>query len=166
MAGNGSGAGDLSVEVRRPLQRPAPHRRLRQRAAARRRRRKERREQGDSNWWDVPDLSLGDDPVSAVIAFVVIAIALVLFFVFVGPWLWLVILFLVELLIWLVLGLVGLAAWLVFRRPWHVAVVDTSTGATVATHAVDGRRRARDHATVVEQRLANGIRPDLAVVGH
>lgn len=147
------------------MQRAAPHRRFLARARARRTRRSGGTSDGSGHWWDLGNLPSGDDPISAVIGIVVAIVLVVLFVVFVGPWLWLLVLFLVELVVWLALGLAGLTAWLVFRRPWSVVVLDES-GATVAAHSVHGRRRARDHATLVEQRLAGGFDPATAVVAR
>lgn len=157
-----AGAGFV-VELRRPLHRAPPHRRLMQRWEARQRRRKRSDKGGDStsNWADAAELSSGcsGDAGLAILGVIVLAVVLVL----AGPWMWLLVLFLVDLLLWIVLGLAGLAAWLLFRRPWQVVVVDGWTGDLVAAQRVDGRRRAAEHARLVEQRLASGMSPGVAV---
>ena len=102
------------------------------------------------------------DAGATVLLAIVAAILLVLFVVFVGPFLWIVVLFVAELLVWCLLALVGLAAWLLLGRPWQVVVTDHNDK-TVASVPVRGRRRAREHAAVVEKRLAGGATPTTAI---
>jgi hypothetical protein len=160
--------GEFIVEVRRPLHRPNPADRLvgrwRARRDQRRAARAARKEQGDKlRWWEVLDVPFGDLDALAVVVLVVAAIALlVLSVVFVGPLVWILLLFLVDLVLWLLLALAGLGAWLVLGRPWQVVVIDHD-GATVASAPVRGRRRAREHAVVVRNRLADGVGPAPAV---
>jgi hypothetical protein len=161
----------FNVEVRRPLHRPAPHRRLRQRWSARSDRRRlaraERKNDGAKlRWWDALDFPGADlEGVGAIVLAVVAAFLLVLFVAFAGPILWIVVLFFVEMLVWFVLAVAGLTACLVLGRPWQVVITDPD-GVLVASVPVRGRRRAREHAATVAQRLAQGASPSAAVTTH
>ena len=108
-------------------------------------------------------MPFGDIDAGAAVALAIVAaILLVLFVIFVGPFLWLVVLFLVELLVWLVVAVAGLAAWLLLGRPWQVVITDHDDN-TLASVPVRGRKRAREHAAVVEQRLTGGANPTAAI---
>lgn len=150
----------LAVEVRRPFHRPHPIDRLRGRWRRRRERAGRDGEDDDrSNWWDGLDFPIPDvDSVAALLIAVVVIVVAIVALVFVGPYVWILVLFVVDIVVWLGLLAIGGLAWLVFRRPWEVAVVD-GDGTTLATTAVDGRRRAHDHATVVQRRLDAGSSP-------
>lgn len=93
---------------------------------------------------------------------IVAAILFVLLIVLVGPFLWIVILFVVELLMWFLLAIAGFAAWLLFGRPWRVVITDRDDN-THASVSVRGRRRAREHAVVVQRRLSDGANPTAAI---
>ena len=159
----------MTVAVRRPLHIANPNRRLRKRWRARSDRRRAaraaRKQRGERmRWWEAFDVPFGDiDAGAAVVLAIVAAILLVLFVVFVGPFLWLVVLFLLELLVWFVVAVAGLAAWLLLGRPWQVVITDHDDN-TLASVPVRGRKRAREHAAVVEQRLSGGASPTAAIV--
>ena len=158
----------FSVEVRRPLHRPSPWRRLRERwrvSAERRRAARARRKAAGKkvSWWEGFDVPLGEmDSVVVVVVSIVTVIVLVALAFSVGPFVWLLVLFVVELAIWLLLALVGLVAWLVLGRPWQVSVVDRD-GVTVASVPVRGRRSAHERAVIIQNRLAGGATPSAAV---
>jgi hypothetical protein len=154
-----------TVEVRRPLHRDSPWRRMRARWTSRRDARRKQAEQrraerGDtgSTWCDFIPVPFDLDVVAVV--FLLFALALAAFFL--GPYLWLGVLFGVELIVWVVLTGIGYAAWLVFGRPWTVAVVDTD-GKDVTTADVRGRRQARLTAETIRRHLAAGLAPDAAM---
>ncbi len=156
--------GEFTVEVRRPLYRPSPTRRLGHRWRARREQRRAERahrrtDHSEPRWYDFLDIPFGLD------AFAVLAavVALVLLLVFGLPFVWILVLFVVEFLLWIGLAVVGAAAWLVLGRPWQVVVVD-STGADVAAVAVRGRRSSREHGALVRSRLDAGSTPVAAVM--
>jgi hypothetical protein len=102
-----------------------------------------------------------DAGATAVVA-ILAAILLVLFLIFVGPILWIVVLFVVELLVWVLVAGAGWAAWLLLGRPWQVVITDHSDN-TLASIPVRGRRRAREHASVVQKRLVDGASPTVAI---
>jgi hypothetical protein len=155
----------FTVTIRRPLQSLNPNLRFRKRwrarMAQRRAARAERKQRGErTRWWeaiDVPDLDAGAAALLAIVA----AILLVVLLILVGPFLWIVVLFLVEALVWFALAVAGLVAWLLFGRPWHVVVADRDNN-TLASVPVRGRRRAREHAVVVQKRLSEGATPTAA----
>lgn len=158
--------GAFTVEVRRPLHRANPSRRFRQRwrdrNGQRRAARARRKTDGEkTRWWEFLDLPLGDG-IAGVFLAIVAVIVLVLFVVFVGPILWIVVLFVVELLVWFVVAVAGWAAWLLLGRPWQVVITDHSDN-TLASTPVRGRRRAREHAWVVQKRLVDGASPTAAI---
>lgn len=158
----------FNVAVRRPLQSLNPNRRFRVRLHARNARRRaaraERKRRGEkTRWWEAFDVPLGDIDVGATVLLAILAaIVLVLFVIFVGPFLWIVVLFVAELLVWFVLAIAGCAAWLLLGRPWQVVVTDHDDN-TLASVPVRGRKRAREHAAVVKQRLSDGASPTAAI---
>ncbi|MEM8748278.1 MAG: hypothetical protein AAF945_09105 [Actinomycetota bacterium] len=161
-----SGAGEYTVEVRRPVHRAHPLQRFRERwsaqRAARRRTRRVQRDDGDDStrWWEGIDLPADD---AGVVLIVVAGIAAIVLLVIAAPFLWILVLFLVDLVVWLLLVGVSLAAWLIVRRPWTVVVVDRS-GAEVASNPVRGRRAARQRADTARSRLAAGLSPSVALL--
>jgi hypothetical protein len=157
--------GIYTVEVRRPLHRDSPWRRIRARWTSRRDARlkqaeQRRAERGDtgSTWYDFIPVPFDLD----VVAVVLLLFALALAAFFLVPYLWLGLLFGVELVVWVVLTCIGYAGWLLFGRPWTVAVVDAG-GEDVAITDVRGRRQARLTAETIRRHLAAGLAPAAAM---
>jgi hypothetical protein len=164
-AGTMPGSDIYTVEVRRPLHRDSPSRRMRTRWTARRDARRKQAEQrraerghAESKWYDFIPVPFDLNVIA--VAFLLFAFALAAFF-FV-PYLWLGVLFGVELIVWVALTGIGYAAWLLLGRPWTVAVVGTD-GEDVATADVRGRRQARLAAETIRRHLAAGLAPDAAM---
>ena len=122
------------------------------------------RRKGDGSALDwVPDIGLGfDDPISAVISLIGLALFLALAVLVLIPLLLLVVDLVVAILVVLLAGLVRL----LFRRPWDVLAVHEREGAEPVTLGweVRGFRRAGIARDALADALRSGVDPHAAVL--
>lgn len=126
---------------------------LRQRLRRRRARAADRRERGDGRWYDVLDLPVVDDSLTAFAVSLLVIGALVLLVVFGVPAL----LALVDLVIVVVATALGVVGRVVFRRPWTVEAVSV-TGERYQARVV-GWRGAGEMVDALGQDLRHGRPP-------
>ena len=152
-----NGEEGFSVEVRRPLQSRSFAAVFKARWGKLKARWESRRTDNDLRWFDVP--AVPDD-----LRLVIVAIGVAVLLVFAAPYLVLFLFAAFELVVLSLVACAGLFAAVVLRRPYRVVVVVDSEGVAVAPELpVVGLRKARETARRVEQSLAEGCDPCMAV---
>jgi hypothetical protein len=150
-----NGEEGFSVEVRRPLQSRSFAAVFKARWGKLKARWESRRTDNDLRWFDVP--AVPDD-----LGLVVVAIGVAVLLVFAAPYLVLFLFAAFELVVLSLVACAGLFAAVVLRRRYRV-VVDSEGVAVAPELPVVGLRKARETARHVEQSLAEGCDPCMAV---